>query len=169
MNTDLIKKLVAKKTSGRPLICDESKLAPLSEFLSHPEIGEYLRYCLPSDMVSASGIRLLTLDSILQEMSNGSAPGSFISPFGYIIVATSIGGNAVCVHSPSGRVFWADHTGFGPDSISFKDAATGKWKYHHQYTRENVSEALVPLSDNFEVFLIELLEDRLESQLDALD
>jgi hypothetical protein len=86
-----------------------------------------------------------------------------------LIVATSIGGNAVCIHSATGKVFWADHDSFSDDSISYKDRASEDWKYLHEYTPANVEKALVPLSNNIESFFIDLLSDRLTEKLDALD
>src|SRR5206468_12508932 len=103
------------------------------------------------------------------EMAEGAAPGSFIRPYGYLVVASSIGGNAVCFHSPSGKVFWADHVSFAPDCISFKDRTTGEWKYLHEYTPQNVAKALVPLDEDIESFLKDLLKDRLTKKLEALD
>lgn len=85
------------------------------------------------------------------------------------MIATSIGGNAICFHSPSGKVFWADHGSFSPDSISYKERSSGEWKYLYEYTPANVETALVPLSSNIERFLTELLSDKLTEQLEALD
>jgi hypothetical protein len=102
-------------------------------------------------------------------MGEGSAPGSFIRPFGYLIVATSVGGNVLCLHQTTGRVFWADHDSFSDDMIMFQNQATGSWEYLYEYTPANVERAMVPVSENFETFLNTLLADQLTAQLDALD
>jgi len=169
MQVKNIIELVARKSGKQPRTNDDAALGPLADLLEHPDIASYLRCCVPGQAVGVSGVRLLPLEDIHQEMSQGSAPGSFIRRYGYVVVATSVGGNAICFHSPSGKVFWADHVSFAADSISYKDRATGEWKYLYEYAAENVKRALVPLSDNIESFLEALLTDRLEAQLDALD
>jgi hypothetical protein len=169
MNVSKIKSILIKISGKQPNSYDDGDLTSLNEFLQQPNISNYLRHCLPKEIIGVSGVRLLPLDAIEAEMSEGAAPGSFIRTYGYVIVATSIGGNAICFHSPSGKVFWADHTSFNSGSIAFKDRTTGEWKYLYEYTPENVAKALVLLSDNIENFLDALLTDRLNARLDALD
>lgn len=169
MNVKNIVDLVAQKSGKQPKPWDDTALSSLAEFLEQPVIADYLRNCLPVEVLGASDVRLLPLDAIEQEIAEGAAPGSFIRPYGYLVVASSIGGNAICFHSPSGKVFWADHVSFAADCISFKDRATGQWKYLYEYTPENVEKALVPLADDIESFLNDLLVDRLTKQLEVLD
>jgi hypothetical protein len=169
MNVKTVVDLVAQKSGKQPKPCDDAALSSLAEFLEQPAIGDYLRNCLPVEVLGASDVRLLPLDAIEQEMAEGAAPGSFIRPYGYLVVASSIGGNAVCFHSPSGKVFWADHASFASDCISFKDRITCQWKYIYEYTPENVEKALVLLADDIESFLKDLLADRLTKQLESLD
>ena len=107
------------------------------------------------------------LDAIRREIQE-LAPGTRLFPYGYMPFATSIGGNAVCFHAPTGGVVWANHDSFGADDITYKDRSTGK--YHTvPFTPEHVEQAVVPLADDFEAFLIDLLQDRLEKSLDELD
>jgi hypothetical protein len=169
MNLNLVQKLLAQKTGKKPKAHSDISLASLADFLGQDQIAGYLRHCLPDELIGASGVRVLPLDAIQEEMAEGAAPGSFVRPFGYLVVATSISGNAICFHSPSSKVFWADHTSFNTESIKFEDRATGQWKYLYEYSPENVQKALVPLSDNIGTFLEDLLTDRLTAQLDSLD
>ena len=169
MNINRIQTLLTQKDRKKPKAYADGVLASLAEFLEQTQIADYLRHCLPDEVIDASGVRVLPLSAIQDEMAEGAAPGSFVRPFGYLVVATSIGGNAICFHSPSGKVFWGDHVSFNTKSIKFKDRATGQWKYLYEYSPENVQKALVPLSDNIENFLSDLLTDRLNAQLDALD
>ena len=74
---------------------------------------------------------------------------------------------SVSIHL-SGRVVWADHESFTDDQICYENRSTGKWCYL-PLTPENVDQAVVPLSDSIETFLTDLLNDRLEEQLDDLD
>ena len=103
------------------------------------------------------------------EMGEASAPGSFIRPFAYLIIATSVGGNAICVHQATGQVFWIDHDSFSDDMISFRDRTTGEWQYLYEYSDVNVQRAMVPIAEAFDSFLIALLTDKLGAQLDVLD
>ena len=169
MNANTIRNLLEQKAGKLPKMRSHEELQSLAEFLEQPDTADYLQHCVPDDVIAASGVRLLPINAIEQEMAEGAAPGSFIRPFGYLIVATSIGGNAVCIHSATGKVFWADHDSFSDDSISYKDRASEDWKYLHEYTPANVEKALVPLSNNIESFFIDLLSDRLTEKLDALD
>src|SRR5438552_2616313 len=146
MNVNAIANLMARRSGKQPKTLDDDALVAVAEILEQPDIADYLRHCLPEDVVEASDIRLLPLDAIEQEMAVGTAPASFVRSYGYLVVATSVGGNAICFHSPTGKVFWADHDSFSPDSISYKDRSSGDWKYLYEYTPANVEKALVPLS-----------------------
>lgn len=148
---------------------ESTDILPLADYLGFAELGEYLKHCTPREVVIASGVRLLPISAIRDEMVEGAAPGSFLRPFGYLVVATSVGGNAICFHGPSGKVFWADHTSFQTDSICYEDRSTRKWKYLYEYNPTNVMQALVELSVDSEKFLVELLDDRLTEKLCSLD
>jgi hypothetical protein len=139
----------------------------LEPFIAHPQIGRYLGNLTPQEVFGASGVRVLPLDAIREEIQE-LAPGASLFPYGYLPIATSIGGNAICLHAPTGRVVWVDHGCFDEDDITYEDRSTGK--YHTvPYTPENIEKALVPLADDFETFLADLLHDRLEERLDELD
>jgi hypothetical protein len=135
--------------------------------LADPQFGEYLRTLTPLEVYAASGVRVLSLDAIRTEIQE-LAPGVLLFPQGYVPFATSIGGNAVCFHAPTGRVVWADHSYFLEDSIYYMDRSTGD--YHSvPFTPENIELAVVFLSDDLIAFLTELLDGRLEKKLDELD
>jgi hypothetical protein len=169
MNLEAIANLIAEKTGERPRSYGEAELRSLAEFLEQPAISQYLQRCLPVKTLGASDVRLLSLEAIELEMAEGAAPGSFLRPYGYIVVATSVGGNAICFHASTEKVFWADHVSFASDCICFKDRTTGQWKYLYEYSPENVQSALVQLSEDIETFLTGLLGDRLTNRLEALD
>jgi hypothetical protein len=139
----------------------------LELFIAHPQFGEYLRSLTPSDMYGASGVRVLPLDAIREEIQQ-LAPGTRLLTHGFMPFATSIGGNAVCFHVGTGRVVWADHSYFRETAICYKDQATGDYRTV-SFTPENIGLAVVPLADDFGAFLTELLDDRLEKRLDELD
>jgi hypothetical protein len=167
MNTENIKKIIGRKG----IACVEhtiDELEPIKDFLKLKEIEEYLRFCLSNEGYQASGISLKSLRNILEENMPNVAPGGYINKFGYLVIGTSVGGNAVCFDSNSGKVYWADHVSFTEEEISYKDRETGDWVYL-PFSKENVLRALVLLDDNIETFLNKLLKDELEGLLDDLD
>jgi hypothetical protein len=139
----------------------------LEPFITHPQFGEYLTTLTPKDGYCASGVTVLPLHSIRQEAQE-LAPGNRLLPHGCLVFATSVSGNAVCFDSRSGRVVWADHDSFGENDITYKDTTTGTYRTV-PFTTEHFDQAVVPLSNDFATFLTELLHDRLEERLDALD
>jgi len=139
----------------------------LEAFMVHAQFGEYLASLTPQQVYGASGVRVLPLDAIREEIQQ-LAPGARIFPHGYLPFATSIGGNAVCLHAPTGCVVWADHASFSTDDITYKDRSTGEYRTV-PFTPEHITQAVVPLADDFEAFLTDLLHDRLEERLDELD
>jgi len=139
----------------------------LELFIAHPQFGDYLRSLTPSEVYGASGVRVLPLDAIREEIQQ-LAPGTRLLPYGYMPLATSIGGNALCFHVLTGRVVWADHSYFGETTICYRDQGTGDYRTV-SFTPENIALAVVPLADDFAAFLTELLDDRLEQRLDELD
>jgi len=161
--------VAAMRSSGYdPCIIEEHETfnARLEPFIAHPQFVEYLVTLTPRNGYQASGITVLPLDGIRQEAQE-LAPGARLLPHGYLVFASSAGGNAVCFESQSGRVVWADHDSFGKDDITYKDRSTGEYRTV-PFTPEHVARAVVPLADDFDAFLTELLHDRLEERFDEL-
>ena len=75
----------------------------LESFLVHPLVGDYLASLTPQEAYGASGVRVLPLEAIRDEIQQ-LAPGACIFPHGYMPFATSVGGNALCFHAATGRV-----------------------------------------------------------------
>jgi hypothetical protein len=152
--------------------CGQSTLrasfaAQLERFLDHPAIGEYLCRCTPHKAYAASGVRILPLDAIRQHLQQ-LTPGLRIFWDGYLVIASSFSDNVICVHAPSGRVGWAYLDTIMGDAVSYQERNTGKW-HCLPYTAENLERAVVTLSDSLEVFLDDLLNDKLHQQFAALD
>jgi len=163
----LIRGLVEQSGGGRPLESSPAELAALGEAVNRPQLRDYFRSCLPSEVYLASGVRVLDLQAILREIASGAAPGGSVFPFGYVPIASSIGGNLVCLH-PDG-VFWVDHVGWYDDRISYHDREKDTWVELEGYSEANVRRACHPLSPDIEGFLLRLLRDQLTAELNALD
>lgn len=139
----------------------------LETVFSNSEIVEYLSSLTPEDIYMASGVRVLTIDSIKEEIQR-LVPGALLFPYGYLPIASSICGNVVCFHAPTNQIVWAGHDSFYVDLITFEDQTTKEWR-EIPFTSENIVKALVPLASDLKTFLTDLLNDKLEKQLDKLD
>ena len=188
LNMDKLAAMIEAKSGRPPVVCDADELRAqlgndvaalrergydpsiierhaalsrhLEPFLTHPQFGRYLRALTPTEGYVASGVRVLSLDAIRQEVYE-LAPGAYLFPHGYMPFASSFGGDAICFHPPTGRVVWADHETFGSDAITHTDREL-------PFTPENIALAAVTLAEDFDSFLAELLQDRLTARLDHL-
>jgi hypothetical protein len=193
LSLDHLKRIVEQKSNAPPVACDNATLrqrlgldaiAPkyalyglpplrrlfdeqIESFLAHPLIGDYLRQLTPCRAYLASGVRILPLEAIKQQMYQ-LPPGVRIFWDGFLVFATSFHDNVLCFHAPSGRVAWAYQDSFLENAISYQEGSTGRWRYV-PFSPENVERALVGLSDNLESFLQELLGDRLQARFYDLD
>jgi len=140
-----------------------------SDVMSHPDVRDYLASCVTEEGFDASGVGILGMSRLAEENAEGVVPGGQLRKYGYVVVAISVGGNAVALSSSDGRVYWADHSSFSDDvEISYEDHETGEWRYS-RWSAANVQKALVHLSDSIEEFFINLIAGRLEERLNELD
>lgn len=93
----------------------ENDLENLKSFLIPETIGNFYRDFEPQNLPALSGgIRLLGLEQIKKE--NASAvPSMFLVKFGLLTVATTIGGNVICldlnaIKNGEPRILIADHS-----------------------------------------------------------
>jgi hypothetical protein len=167
MNITEIRHLVHKRTQMNPDVLKKEDLVDIESLLENSIVQDYLEKCLGVSTYTASGVSVLSLSDIREYAVKGCSPGGYILPFGYLVIAMSIGGNAVCFGN-DGRVYWADHDTF-TSSITYHDRKTGIWEDWGNYTEEKVKEALLCISDSIEDFLLAFLTDKLTEQLEALD
>lgn len=167
MNTIILKELISRKD----VVCVEhttEELVPFKDFMKHKDIEEYLRFCLTEEGYQASGIHIHSLARMHDENMPDVAPGGYINQFGYLVIGTSVGGNAICFDSNSGNVYWADHVSYNEWEICYQKRGTEEWIYL-PFSEENVPKALVLLDNDIETFLNKLLKDEFEGVLDDLD
>lgn len=136
--------------------------------LGNANIREYLTSCLTENGLAASGLSVKSVESIEAENLGEAAPGMYIHPYGYLVFATSIGGNALCFHADSDGVYWANHGNFYDDGVSYQNAASREW-VDEDVSPDAIRHAMVEVAANIEEFLEQFLTDRLESALDKLD
>lgn len=165
-----IQRILRTKYGIEPAENTWEDLAPLWNIIEHPSVKEYLLHCVPSRACCFPDIRVLPLRGILEEAFELCYER--IRPFGFIVLATGYGGNAVCCHGGTGKVYAADHTSFSDGLITFPrdwHNVTGEWVEVFEYSQSNVERALSPLSDDVLGFVEELLEGRWRDRLDELD
>ena len=79
----------------------------------------------------------------------GAGPGGDLNPFGWYVVGTTVGGNAVVVRADDAGVYYADH------------------EWCADETADAVRQALVPLAPSIEEFRRSVVE--MDARLDELD
>jgi len=165
MDLGRLKYMFVSKNATEPINAGSRTIIPSD---AHEDVAEYFESLLPASTYFASGVRVKTLQGISDENAPEVAPGGFIAPHGYLVIATSIGGNGICVEIASGRTYWADRSSFSEDCISYKDRETGEW-IDLPFTSENIAKALVPIEVKLQTFIEKLLSDQLEKLFDELD
>ena len=140
----------------------ESFNALVDAFLANERVGHYLTHLTPQNVYMASGVRVLTLEAIRDEIHELS-PGAAVFRFGYLPVASSIGGHAICVSIPSTQVSWVPADRFSEGEVYSDDGDL------RRLCHETVAQAVTVLNDDCERFLDGLLRDSYEDLLDALD
>jgi hypothetical protein len=168
MNLEAVQGLVNQRARVSPVALSTNEVIRFEPVLGNHDIRQYIEHCLPVSSYVASNVSVLTLEAIHGFTAEGCSPGGFILPFGYLVIATSIGGNAICFGSQTGGVYWADHVTF-TSTITYRDRATRRWEEWGEYTPGKVERALVRIADDIECFLKALLNDQLTGQLRALE
>ena len=106
-------------------------------------------------------------EHFLSENSPDSSPGFKINEFGYYIIGTTIGGNAIS-YCPNDDTFkFCDHTGWYEDFMSYE--SENEEYIESPYSKEAVSNAQVLISSSKEQFLENCKNGKLELQIEALD
>ena len=138
-------------------------------FMPKGLLREYLDRCLSIDGFDASGIGFLGVRQLERELIPESVPGGSLLKYGYILIATSIGGNAVVVDSATDLVYWAERTNFsGSMRLCWKDPGSAEYIYG-EWTVDNVKTALIDMDYKLDDFIMESLSGKLEDRLDELD
>lgn len=128
----------------------------------------YLGELMPDRVLIASGMRIVSRENVAEEHEPRAVPGETLLPFGYVVLATSVGGNAV-VFSTDGAALWADRTCFATyGKVLIEDTANGIWQ---QFPLEanSIRNALIEISRDQVQFMISLLQGDLDEKLELLD
>jgi len=168
MNVERIRDLVRRRTGEPTVQPTQEELAPFLDSVAFGDLRDYLERCLPARGYEASGVRVKSLELLLEENIAGGVPGRYVLPLGMLVAATSIGGNAVCF-SAEGNVYWVDPQIFFDEStLSYRLDRADEW-VEEPLDAQSLRRAVRLLSTDLEAFLVELLEGRLFATLEALD
>jgi hypothetical protein len=160
MNVASLRERVRSKTGALP----PTRADAASRFnvvSSHPGIADYLTHCVSDDVYLASDMRIAGYERLVQENLESAGPGCYIYPFGFVVLATSVGGNAICGDAATGAVYWFDHSQFFDLWITYEDPVTGELEEFDQYSAENIRTAGKKIGDDFGQVMLDLLSDRL--------
>jgi hypothetical protein len=140
-------------TSGSLSVCDD--------------VRTYCSDLMTLNGVMASGVGLLGSDKVFDENSPGVSPGGVLNKYGYFVIATSVGGNALSVHVSSGLVYWSDTSCLDEVEVAIRQPS-GDYEYR-PCSSEAVEAAMNKLADDLGGFIYMLLADELTDRMDALD
>lgn len=168
MDTDSIRNLVIRKAGVAP---DLRQDAPdqFSAVAASGAIKAYLVECVVTESFTASGVAVAGLERLVAENLGGASPGCFVYPHGFLVVATSVGGNAICLDAETDAVYWLDHSSFSEDFIVFEDPSSGELREFYEYSSQNIRSASKKIGDDIENTICALLGDELTEVLEALD
>lgn len=113
-------------------------------------------------------LRVVDRRRFVDENASDVTPGGFLTPYGFWVVATTVGGNAIVISEHDSGVYFADHSSYYDDEISFQDRQTRQWR-DVAWTPENVRRSLVKLAESRESFLDLLRDPAYGETLDALE
>lgn len=112
------------------------------------------------------GVRFCYNESRYREENSELSPGAIISRYGFWVIGTTIGGNAITLSEHDGKVRYCDHTGWYDNDMCY--AA------HQDYTRRNysaanVESAQVVLATSLSEFEKMCVDRSIDSLLEELD
>ena len=83
--------------------------------MKYDDIESFVEQCRSSHR---SQIRWCDRKRFIEENAAGTSPGGDLNPFGYYVIGTTIGGNAVVASEADKRICFADHTWYCGDEIN---------------------------------------------------
>jgi hypothetical protein len=132
----------------------------------HPDIAAYLTHCVCDEGYVAERLRVSGFSRLLEENRESASPGKLIHKFGFLILATSAGGNALCADAGTGHVYWFGHSQFTDHWITWNDPETGASKEADEYSADNIRAAGIKVSDSLEQVFHDLFAGELGEFID---
>jgi hypothetical protein len=97
------------------------------------------------------------------------SPGEYLNRCGWIVIGTTIGGNAIAISDKTPAICFADHSWYSDGSVSYQDhGAGGEWR-DLPMSDEAIEQSLFVLADNPEQFVLRASSGQLDEVLDRID
>src|SRR5688500_4138340 len=107
------------------------------------------------DQLAASECNVTWCDDgrLDDENMDGAAPGGYLNRFGWYVIGTTGGGNAVVMSGDDPGVYFADYTWYDDKEIGFQDYRHDGKHVRPALKEPNVRRSLYPLAGSIEEFL----------------
>jgi hypothetical protein len=112
------------------------------------------------------GIRYCEDERRFCEENAQLSPGAMISKFGFWVIGSTLGGNAVTLSDHDQKVRFCDHTGWYDDCMCY---AAHEGYAERAYSQRNVENAQVVLAETLDDFERMCLDGEMESIIEKLD
>lgn len=121
------------------------------------------------DRLARAGTQVRWCDDVRlrDEHVAGAGPGGWLARFGWYVVGTTIGGNAIVVGEDDPGVYFADHTWYSDEGIDYQPEPKSTRWVSLPLTPEHVRTSLWRVADSIEDFVAR--REELDATIDRLD
>ena len=103
------------------------------------------------------------------ENAPGVSPGEFLNRYGFEVIGTTIGGNAITKSPETEGIFFADHSWYSERQICYQDLAGDQTWKTIPWSDENFAATLFKLATDADDFESKLSSGALDTTLDEID
>lgn len=96
------------------------------------------------------------------------APGGYLNRFGWLVVGTTVGGNAIVIREDESGVYFADHTSYPDSEVSYPNTSGRGWTYE-PLTADGVRRLLVTLAATDEEFAQQTASGEIDERIGEFD
>lgn len=114
-------------------------------------------------------IRWCSPERFASENDISAAPGRYLNRFGWSVIGTTIGGNAIVVRPGDPAIYFADHTWYGEDGAHYQDLKGDRSWISAPLNETTVERSLFRLAESASEFVRAaeaLAIDRLIDEID---
>lgn len=134
------------------------------------DVEPFIRRCIEAEAAKSPWIvRWCDEERFAAENSLGVNPGEFLNRYGYFVIGTTVGGNAVAVSDQSDAAVFADHCWYADDWIYYQDLQGSKEWVELPWSSENFLRSLFPLAESRGELIEKIRTGELRRVLDAID
>jgi hypothetical protein len=104
-----------------------------------------------------------------EENAEGVSPGEYLNRFGWWVLGTTIGGNAIVVRDGDPAVYFADHTWYHESGVHYQNLRGDRSWISLPLTAESVRESLFMLAESGEDFVARAVIGEIDREIDEID